>query len=96
VAFVLHDVGVAGPALPEPFLRLHLEAALSKRGLLPKATGAEGKKLRDDWEVLRRKLRELREQGGAVRLAHHVLEPLVPRLGYARLRRDDSDQRSLH
>lgn len=81
----LRDVSVSGPAFPEPFVRLHLEAALTKRGLLPKATGAEGKRLQAEWDALRRKLAELREQGGALRVANHVLEPLAPRLGYERL-----------
>ena len=85
MALLLSDVTIAGPAFPEPFVRLHLEAALTQHGLLPKSMGSEGKRLQDDWEVLRRKLRELRNQGGALRVAHHVIEPLVPRLGYARV-----------
>lgn len=62
-----------------------LETALSKFGLLPKTTGAEGQALRASWDSYRRKLRELAVRGGALRVRNHVVEPLVERLGYARL-----------
>ncbi len=62
-----------------------LEMALSKLGLLPKTTGAEGTALRASWDSYRRKLTELAVRAGALRVRNHVVEPLVERLGYARL-----------
>lgn len=85
MALDLRDVSFAGPALPEPFVRLQLEALLSKRGLLAKPASPEGRALADGWDALRRKLRELGEHGGALRVKNHVLDPLAARLGYARL-----------
>lgn len=81
----LPDCSFFGPALPEPFVKLDLERVLTKAKVLPKATGAEGKALAKSWEVYRRKLRALGEEGGALRVQHHVLEPLRERLGYARI-----------
>lgn len=69
-----------GPALPEPFVRFDLEAALSAADLLPKA-----KDLADGWDFHRRKLRDLGERGGSVRVLNHVVEPLLEPLGYARV-----------
>ncbi len=66
-------------------MRFELEKELGKANLLPKATGEEGRALQDNWEVYRRKLRELAVRGGALRVRNHVLEPLVSHLGYARL-----------
>jgi len=57
-----------GPALPEPFVRLELEQALAKAGLLPKTSGAEGKELQESWERYERKLRELVVLGGPERV----------------------------
>jgi len=54
---LLPDVSFSGPALPEPFVRFELEAALAKVGLLPRAAGAEGRALQEDWERYRRRLR---------------------------------------
>jgi hypothetical protein len=82
---LLPDVSFSGPALPEPFVRFELEAALAKAGLLPRMVGAEGRAFQEDWERYRRKLRELVSAGGALRVRNHVVEPLVSRLGYARL-----------
>ncbi len=82
MALDLRDVSLAGPALPEPFVRLQLEAALAKRGLLPKTTGDEGRSLAATWDPLHRKLRGLGDHGGALRVKNHVLDPLAPRLGY--------------
>ena len=79
----------SGPAFPEPFLKFQLEGELTKRKLLPRTTGAEGRTLKERWEVYRRKLRGLGEQGGDRRVASHVLEPLVERLGYDRFDRQD-------
>lgn len=87
MALELRDCTFNGPALPEPFVKFQLERELSKRNLLAKTTGAEGRALEDRWEVLRRKLRQLGEQGGDRRVANHVLEPLVERLGYSALER---------
>src|SRR5262249_24365651 len=59
------------------------------KGLFLKASGDDGRRLQDSWERYRSKLRALGEQGGDLRLASHVLEPLAERLGYARLVRQD-------
>ncbi len=83
----LRDCTFFGPALPEPFVKFQLEGELLKRKLLPKATGDEGHALQKRWEVYRRKLRDLGEQGGDRRVANHVLEPLTERLGYHHLER---------
>ncbi|WP_141323408.1 hypothetical protein [Myxococcus sp. AB025B] len=82
---VLPDCSFFGPALPEQFVKSSLEAQLKKAKVLPKTTGPEGKALEKSWEVYRRKLRSLGEQGGALRVQNHVLEPLRERLGYARI-----------
>jgi hypothetical protein len=74
-----------GPALPEPFVRLELEQALIKAGLLAKTSGAEGRELQESWERYERKLRELVVRGGPERVFNHVFQPLVERLGYARV-----------
>lgn len=74
-----------GPALPGPFVRFELENELRKAKLLPKTTGADGQKLADSWEIYRRKLREVVLRAGAIRVENHVIEPLVARLGYAKL-----------
>lgn len=73
-----------GPALPEPFVRFELEKELAKQGLLDKTTGEAGKKLQAEWDVYRRKLRDLDVRGGPLRVRHCVLDPLVERLGFAR------------
>lgn len=86
----LRDCSFYGPALPEPFVKFQLDALLAKKKLLPKATGEEGKKLQDAWESYRRKLRDLGEHGGAIRVRNHVIEPLVGRLGYAKITPQDS------
>lgn len=88
MALDLHDASFFGHALPEPFVKYQLETLLCAKSLLPKATGAEGSTLKESWEVYRAKLRLLGGQGGDIRVAHHVLEPLVERLGYARLVRE--------
>lgn len=90
MALTLPDCSFFGPALPEPFVKLGLESHLKKAKLLPKTTGAEAKALEKSWEVYRRKLRALGEQGGPVRVQHHVLEPLCERLGYARIAAQES------
>ncbi len=82
---LLPDCIFLGPALPEPFVRLELEAALTKESLLPRNSGDEGRKLNERWEVYRRKLRELTVRGGPERVRNHVIEPLIERLGYAHL-----------
>jgi hypothetical protein len=82
---VLQYASFTGPAFPEPFVRFELERELNRLKLLPKTTGAEGRELRESWEVYRRRLRELIARGGAVRVRHHVLEPLVAQLGYVHL-----------
>ena len=87
MALELRDCTFYGPALPEPFVKFQLERELSKRNLLSRTTGPEGRALEERWEVFRRKLRQLGEQGGDRRVANHVLEPLIERLGYASLER---------
>ena len=78
----LRDCTFAGPAMPEPFVKFRLEDLLNKKKLLTKATGDAGKKLQESWQVYRNKLRSLGEQGLEQRVLHHVLEPLVERLGW--------------
>jgi hypothetical protein len=87
VALDLRDCSFIGPALPEPFVKFQMERLLRKDGLLPASTGNEGKALAASWDSYRRKLRLLGEQGGAQRVANHVLEPLAERLGYAQVER---------
>ncbi|MBE7558420.1 N-6 DNA methylase [bacterium] len=72
-----------GPALPEPFVKFELEKELSRRNLLPKSAGVEGRELQERWEVLRRKLGMLAGSGGPLRVFSHVIEPLIPLLGYS-------------
>ena len=71
MALDLRDCSFFGPALPEPFVKFKLEGELNKQKLLPKSTGEEGKALQKRWEVYRRKLRALGEQGGDRRVANH-------------------------
>lgn len=91
MALDLRDCSFFGPALPEPFVKYQLETHLKKRELLQKNTGDEGKALRESWDVYRRKLRMLGEQGGERRVANHVLEPLAQRLGYEGMERQKTD-----
>ena len=86
----LRDCTFAGPAMPEPFVKYRLEELLTKKKLLAKATGDAGKKLLESWQAYRNKLRSLGEQGLDQRVLHHVLEPLVERLGWQLL--DKADQ----
>ncbi len=78
----LNDCAFFGPALSEPFAKFELEGYLKKSGLLPSATGDSGKALREFWEAYRRRLRNLGDQGGPLRVLHHVVEPLAEPLGY--------------
>ncbi|XXT18754.1 hypothetical protein WME94_51865 [Sorangium sp. So ce429] len=87
MALILQDCTFHGHAITEPFAKGDLEGHLLRAKLLPRASGLEGKAFADQWDVYRRKLRAL-GQGGPARVAGHVLEPLVSRLGYASLRRD--------
>lgn len=83
----LNHLEFIGPALPAPFVQFELEKALLRRGLLVPDAGPEGKALQEKWEIYRRKLRSLVNQGGSVRVFNHVLEPLVLLLGYTSLAR---------
>ncbi len=83
--FDLTDCTFQGPALPEPFVKFELEKELNKLKLLAKTTGTAGKELRSEWEAYRRKLRALAASGGGLRVRNHVIEPLLPFLGYDRL-----------
>lgn len=89
MALDLGDCTFFGPALPEPFVKFELEDLLRKKGLLPKATGAEGKALAASWDSYRRSLRALGDAGGPVRVFNQVLAPLQDRLGYATSQRSD-------
>ena len=42
MTFELSECAFVGPALPEPFMRFEMEAALTKRNLLPPSSGARG------------------------------------------------------
>ena len=53
------DCTFAGPALPEPFVKFNLEAELNRLSLLPKTTGADARPLDEQWQFIRRKLRNL-------------------------------------
>lgn len=77
---VQHDTTFTGPALPEPFVRLQLEAELSRLGLLPRVTGEEGRTLVEFWRIYRAHLRLLVSQGGSLRVRNQAVEPL---LGFA-------------
>jgi hypothetical protein len=78
----LRSAAFYGPAFPEPFVRFELERELAALKLLPRLVGEDGRRLQESWDSYRRSLRALVAQGGPVRVANHVLEPLVPRLGY--------------
>jgi len=47
----LSDCTFFGHALPEPFVKLELEGRLAKEGLLSEATGAERRRLEEEWET---------------------------------------------
>ncbi len=87
MAFDLSDVTFTGPAMPGPFVLYKLEPLLAKKKLIGRETKAEAKELLERWTVYRRKLRALGERGLEARVLHHVLEPLVEQLGYAKLER---------
>lgn len=81
----LRDVTFTGPAMPEPFVRYKLEDLLAKKKLVSKESKADAKELEERWDVYRKKLGRLGEQGGDTRVLNHVIEPLVARLGYSSL-----------
>lgn len=81
----LGDCTFYGPALPEPYVRFELEKALAKHKLLPEADGLAGQTLRDQWDIFRRKLRDVSPNSGPVAITNRIIEPLVSRLGYASL-----------
>jgi hypothetical protein len=83
------DCTFIGPALPAPFVHGDLEKELERLKLLLKTTGAEGPALKEEWESYRRRLRELAVRGGPLRVRNCVIEPLVERLGYAKLESAD-------
>jgi hypothetical protein len=87
---VLQHATFTGPALPEPYVRYEMEKDLQRLKLIPGASGKEREELQKSWAVYRRILRELVAQGGAVRVRNHVLEPLIPRLGYCNLEEADA------
>lgn len=85
----LSDCSFFGHALPEPFVKLELEGRLAKAGLLPKTTGAEGRRLDEEWETFRRSLRTLGSAGGPTLVVSRVVGPLREPLGYSALERED-------
>jgi hypothetical protein len=72
-----------GPALPEPYVQFELEKALRKHELLPDALRSQA--IHDDWEVFRRKLRNVSPTSGPVAITNRILDPLLSRLGYQKL-----------
>lgn len=89
MALDLKDCTFFGPALPEPFVKFELENLLNKDKLLPSNVGVEGKQLQNEWEAYRRKLRDLGEQGGPIRVLNHVFQPLVKLLGYDEIEKSE-------
>jgi hypothetical protein len=85
----LKDCAFFGHALPEPFVKLELEGRLGKAGLLPRAAGAEKKRLEEEWEVYRRALRNLGSAGGPSHVVNRVVAPLLEPLGYLALKREE-------
>lgn len=85
MALVLRDIMFTGPAMPEPFVLHELEPLLAKKKLLERKSKVTKKKLEAQWEAYFRKLRAMGERGGELRVLHHVIEPLVERLGYEAL-----------
>ncbi len=83
MALDLRDCTFTGSALPEPFVKFELERHLAALSPLPPNRGAEGDALQELWDVYRRRLRRLADQGGEQRVLNHVIEPLAPLLGYA-------------
>lgn len=82
MALALRDCTFFGSALSESFALNDLEAVLAKEKLLDKPSGPARREIEDGWESYRRKLRALGDQGGTLRVRHHVLDPLAERLGY--------------
>ena len=66
-------------------MKLYLEKELVRLKLLPKATGTEGKEIAQQWDVYRRKLRELATSGGTLHVRNQVIEPLQALLGYSKI-----------
>lgn len=82
MAFDLNDCSFSGPALPEPFAKFELEGYLAKSKLLPTVKGEAGRAVRDFWDFYRRKLRNLGDHGGPIRVLNHAVQPLADPLGY--------------
>lgn len=99
MALTLRDCTFFGSGISESFALNELEAVLTKEKLLEKHSGPARREFEDGWESYRRKLRALGDQGGALRVRHHVLDPLAERLGYGpplaaapvRTREDEED-----
>lgn len=92
MALDLTDCQFHGPALPEPFVKFELDKELTRLKLLAKTTGAEGKQLKEQWDIYRRKLRALAANGGDIRVFNHVIEPLMSQLGYKKYEHADKVQ----
>ncbi len=69
------DCSVAGPGLPEPFLRFELAPTLTRLGLLTEPDPA-------GWLALRAGVRSLGRIAGPQRVHQHVIVPLARLLGY--------------
>ncbi len=85
----LDDCSFHGSALPESFVKLELDAHLTKADLWPRTAGAAGKAFERGWDVYRRKLNKLVTQGGPMRVINHVFEPLLDTLAYQRIERQE-------
>lgn len=81
------DCAFFGPALPEPFVKLSLEAELKKRKLLLPDKGAEAKARQARWDVFRRKLGRLGGSAGPLAVKQRVLDPLADLLGFTSIER---------
>lgn len=81
------DCAFFGPALPEPFVKLSLEAELKKRKLLLPDKGAEAKARQARWDVFRRKLGRLGGSAGPLAVKQRVLDPLAELLGFTSIER---------
>ncbi|HET8997369.1 MAG TPA: hypothetical protein VFN42_11950, partial [Acetobacteraceae bacterium] len=74
---LLCDCALAGPALPEPFVRFELTRFLQSRRLWP------GTRVAQFWPDIRQHLASLGTAAGPLRVQHQLLVPLASCLGYA-------------
>ncbi len=79
----LGDCILAGPALPEPFVRFELHTVLEKRALLVSRHADRC------WNEIRPRLATLGRTAGPLRVHNHLVAPLAHALGYAAPIRQD-------